>query len=857
MRGLTPDTDLRDAWSTVLRTVGALLTGADADTETLQAVAEAVIDQVAEGCVIEGYDRGSRQVLALAARDGQWAPHLRQWVATLPDDGAEAVGTSPARPAVSLLRLPLVVRQQVVGALSLYRTAPADGLTPPTFDRAQELAPLLAFALERSHLRLQLKRASDHVRLMAALAHDVGNASSPETVAERVAFTLQRAVEAAGVTVVQRSRDGQVLEMLAATASAIPVLAIPLSELWPDTHARPLILSADGARQDMDDGARLSAIPKGGRAVLPIICNGDVVGAIAVTFATRRLLDDQDRQSVGAITELCAQAIARTSLDAAIGGHEAELALITDSVPALIAFIDADRRYRRVNLAYEAWFARDRQSLLGCHMRDMLGDEAYAQLCPHIDRVLTGETVHVETRVRYPGKGLCWVDALFVPKWAADGSVAGFTVFIHDITGRRNGADMALFLTEAGRALSVSLDVRQALHDVGRLTVGCLADWCAIDLKQPDGTCERVVALHAESGLQPTAEATAKVAWAGPADTRYFDQVCESGETLVIPAVDPAAWEPWSGTDLAGGLAQSGPLAVVAVPMRVMGRIIGVITLVSAAADDKCAADYVAVAEALAVRAAYAVEHARLLEAERVARTTAEMAVQVRDEFLAAASHALRTPVTALHLQLEVIQRRLAVLPDSLLPEGLVPRVQEAHGSVQRLMSVVDTLLDVARLQDGKMVLVPEPVALDSLIRDVAGRYRDDLARSGSTLRLAVEPGLTGCWDRPRLAQVITNLLTNAITFGRGRPIVIAAQREGDRIVLSVADQGVGVTEAERRCLFHQYWRPETARSRAGFGLGLWMVKEIVTLLGGTIDVDSQPEVGSVFRVALPSPASR
>jgi signal transduction histidine kinase/PAS domain-containing protein len=806
---------------------------------------------------------------------------LRRWVARLPErsSGADTADSGPvvladvplarvvagplapdvpvpALPAVSTLRVPLFAQEDVIGALTLYRVQPGPGFALPDIARGQELALMLALAMDRSAMQVRQEQAAKQVKALTELALALGYAQTPEAVAEQVAAAFLTILGARAVAVYRLKPDRLTVERLGGAGDEDP--ADGWRSLQDDpalaqavATACPVVVSPLGRCHGLPATFRRPAIPGGDRGALPFLVNGDVIGVVSVRCSGHCVVDELEWQCLAAILELCAQAITRTCLDEAVGRHEAELRRITDSLPALVAFVDTDLRYRRVNRAHELWFARDRAGLTGQPLYDVLGEATFLQILPHLESAMSGTGAHFEAQIRFPGKGLCWVDALFVPSLGPEGRVDGFTVLIHDITSRHFAADMAWFLAEVGRLLSTSLDIRAALQDVARLTTGQLADWCAFDLIGPDGTIDRVVGVHGDPDRQEAATALDARFRERPRLRRLLQRLVAGGETLRVPALSEAVMAPWQpDAAMTALLTALHPHAALFVPLRVRGTVIGMMTLVSGSPDRSFTPPIVSCAEGVAVRAAYAVEHARLFEAEQQAREAAERAVTLRDDFLSVASHELRTPVTSLLLQIDVIQRRLATLPDTLVPEWLGGRLDDARGSVQRLTALVTCLLDVSCLQEGKMTLEAERLDAGVVVRDVVARYRDDLARVGSPVHLAIEPDLSGVWDRLRLEQVVTNLLTNAITYGRGRPITVGARRQAETVVIRVADRGIGIAPEERSRLFQRFGR--LSSTRGGFGLGLWIVREIVTLLGGRIDVDSEPGVGSEFWVTLP-----
>jgi signal transduction histidine kinase len=240
-------------------------------------------------------------------------------------------------------------------------------------------------------------------------------------------------------------------------------------------------------------------------------------------------------------------------------------------------------------------------------------------------------------------------------------------------------------------------------------------------------------------------------------------------------------------------------------------------------------------------------ERRRLFDRERTARLESERAVSVRDDFLAVASHELRTPITPLKLQLEALLRAA-----DGLEARLRERVERALRQTERLARIAEGLLDVSRLASGHLELEPEQVDLAEIVREVVDQMQDEAARAKSPIRVATGGPETGHWDRVRSAQVISNLLSNAIKYGRGRPIDVEVLASAGWAEVVVRDEGLGIeTEALER-IFHRFERAASARKYAGLGLGLYVAREIARAHGGDIVVTSAPNQGSTFTLRLP-----
>ncbi|MFP2927471.1 MEDS domain-containing protein [Pyxidicoccus sp. 3LG] len=231
----------------------------------------------------------------------------------------------------------------------------------------------------------------------------------------------------------------------------------------------------------------------------------------------------------------------------------------------------------------------------------------------------------------------------------------------------------------------------------------------------------------------------------------------------------------------------------------------------------------------------------------------AQEAVLLRDEFLSVASHELKTPLTPLQLKLQGIKREAARSPGGQVPSSQVVRaVDGAEQQVRKLAGLVNELLDVARLTEGRLSLSPEGVDLPQLLGDVVGRFAPEAARAECPLRLEVAAGIVGTWDRQRLEQIITNLLTNALKYGAGRPVSLEARVDGGLACIDVRDEGIGIAPESLERIFGKFERAVPERHYGGLGLGLYIAQQLAHAMGGEIRVQSRLGEGSVFTVLLP-----
>lgn len=227
-----------------------------------------------------------------------------------------------------------------------------------------------------------------------------------------------------------------------------------------------------------------------------------------------------------------------------------------------------------------------------------------------------------------------------------------------------------------------------------------------------------------------------------------------------------------------------------------------------------------------------------------------DRAIRARDEFLTVASHELRTPLAVLELQITNLREltRMGALPEATLLTKLEVLERQGH----RMNALVGNLLDVPRLLAGRFALETEPLDVAAVVGDVAERFRGQAAKLGCELNIEIAaiPPITG--DRMRIEQITTNLLGNALRFGPGKPIELSLTAPPSGLVLKVRDHGIGIASNDHARVFERFGHAGGGRRSGGLGLGLWIVHQIVTAMGGTVQVDSAPGEGAEFTVTLP-----
>jgi signal transduction histidine kinase len=223
------------------------------------------------------------------------------------------------------------------------------------------------------------------------------------------------------------------------------------------------------------------------------------------------------------------------------------------------------------------------------------------------------------------------------------------------------------------------------------------------------------------------------------------------------------------------------------------------------------------------------------------------LAVKVRDDFLTIAGHELRTPLTTLRLQVQAILRSQQLNePVAQMAE----RLMLVERSTRRLHELVDRMLDINQVAEQGVSLQRTGTDLARIASEAATRFVDSV--SGAQIELEAAEAVVGNWDELRLETLVTNLIANGLKYGEGRPVKVSVASNGLEAVLTVQDQGIGIAPEDQQRIFERFGRAVSDRRYGGFGIGLWLVREIAQAHGGRVDLASAPGTGSTFVVHLP-----
>jgi PAS domain S-box-containing protein len=531
--------------------------------------------------------------------------------------------------------------------------------------------------------------------------------------------------------------------------------------------------------------------------------------------------------------------------------------------PDAIFILSTAPRLVSANAAAERISGYSLDELTRLDFADLVEPDGLAVVRRLFRRVLVGEAQSGQVAIRARDGRRIELRLTLVPMFV-DGRVQGIYGIAHDVTernrirseraellGRTQAAERrAAVLAEASAVLAGSLDYEETLASLAQIGVPRFADWCAVELTGQDSAERRVIVartdelrtLVSEVMFDPAAVAKR------PRQAELFSR----GQPLFVPVLTEEALQGFAtGPEHLEQIHILQPTSFMRVPLIARGALIGTLACGFAGGNRHFSNGDLRLVQEIARRAALAIDNARLYR-------ESHRAVQVREQFLASASHDLRSPVTTIKAMAQLLERRVPEgLPES---ERLQAGLRTIDDAADRITALIDELLDLSRLQSGNpLELGRRPCDLVALVRKAAAAHEH--TDEGSRIRIdANTRTVTGLWDPTRLERVLDNLLSNAVKYTpEGGDVSVTVERkpgpqgpDSDYAVLSIRDHGIGIPAGDLPRIFERFYRARNVTGRPGTGIGLAGARDIVLQHGGTIDVQSEEGQGSLFTVRLP-----
>lgn len=525
------------------------------------------------------------------------------------------------------------------------------------------------------------------------------------------------------------------------------------------------------------------------------------------------------------------------------------------SIGDAVVSTDAEGRITFMNPVAEAltrWNIEDAKNRPLSEVFRIVNEETRAVVESPVDKVLReGKIVGLANHtilIARDGSELA-IDDSGAPIFDEKKQLAGVVLVFRDVTEKRQEEHRRQFINEAGALLSSSLDYQATLTSVAKLAVPTIADWCAVDMVE-DGKVIRLAVAHVDPSKVKHAEELEARYPADPQSPHGLHEVIRTGKAQVFSKI-PDALLVAAAVDAEHLrlIRELGLHSSMTIPLRAGGKILGVITFVAAESRREFGATDVALAEELSHLAALAVNNARLYR-------EAQDANHAKDDFLATVSHELRTPLAAI-LGWATLLRTTDDMPEEKRARGL--ETIERNAQIQS--QLIEDILDVSRIVSGQLRLDVRSVDLVDVIETAAESVRLAAEARGVQVQLKLDRAAApATGDASRLQQIVWNLLSNALKFTeRGGTVTVSLKRVDSKVEIDVTDTGVGIAPQFLPHVFERFRQADskTTRKAGGLGLGLSIVRQLVTLHGGAVEAHSAGlRQGSTFRVTLPLAAS-
>ncbi|PYQ48509.1 MAG: hypothetical protein DMF59_15805 [Acidobacteria bacterium] len=439
--------------------------------------------------------------------------------------------------------------------------------------------------------------------------------------------------------------------------------------------------------------------------------------------------------------------------------------------------------------------------------------------------------------------------------------ITGAIVTFRDITERQRleeelqlQAERAQILADAGAFFSSNIEPVWVTQAIAERVAEVLGDWSAVILKTPDSNEMRVASIYHRD------MASLGLAWSYiyrqplVVGEGIIGQVVSTGYPAMISNLGSASTGVSTQENVTSYHAPTMQLAsLLILPLRTRRQMLGALVIAANDPERRMTDDKLPLAEQLAERAALAAENAKLYTEQVEARRKVEDLSRLKDEFLSIASHELRTPVTSI--------KGYTQLAKTLIREQDLATSEEyldiALDQIDRMSRLILELLDVSRIETGRLEIPHEPLRWLPFVRDLVHHHHTSVSDRRFHLNVPdTDPVVVG--DRDRLEQVVGNLLENAVKYSpEGSEIFVDVVDKGDHVVTSVCDRGIGIPNDELNQVFERFHRGRQVSSTnyGGLGLGLYITKQIVDRHGGSIWVDSKEGSGTTFYFSLPSAA--
>ena len=611
-----------------------------------------------------------------------------------------------------------------------------------------------------------------------------------------------------------------------------------------------------------------------GAFAFPILLGSEIIGVLEFFSRDIQQPDQNLLDTMATASSQIGQFIERKSAEEALRESEDRFRSVAETASDAIIAIDETSTILFVNPAAEKIFGHTTQEMIGSQLTMLMPEYLRHLHRAGLNQYLETGQRHISWKaVELPGlhkSGREIPLELSFAEFTRNGKHY-FTGIARDITERKRieeeraqllareqmsraeaeatGRRYAL-LAEASRVLASSLDYEVTLNSVAQLAVPVFADWCVVDMLEKDRTIHRLAVAHMDPSRVEMARDLLRQYPYDPDGSHPIMKVLRTGQPEIAAEVSEALLAAaYPNPEQFRIVRELGFKSFMIVPLLARGRVLGAISFVLAESGRRYGPDDLGLAENLARRAALAVDNARLYRESQDAN-------RAKDEFLATLSHELRTPLTPVIGWVHMMRNGM------LAASGYERGLAAIDASSQTLARLINDLLDMSAILNGKMRIERSPVALNTVVEEAVETIRPQASKRSINIEAVLCSGdngdapVTVSGDRTRLVQVFWNLLYNAVKFsGDGGRVRIVCEADAKEARIHVEDQGQGIAPDFLPHIFERFRQADSSntRSHGGLGLGLSLVKSFVEAHNGTITVASEGEgSGSRFTVRLP-----
>jgi PAS domain S-box-containing protein len=683
------------------------------------------------------------------------------------------------------------------------------------------------------------------IGLEALQARDVAVLTS-ETV-----HVVRRALRCEAAAVLVREGDEFVLRPTAGLARPLegtrfptdsPCLTSALSRTDPVTCS-----ARDENRDPVLDELRLASSVI---VAIPGTGDGAAYGLLCAHSSSPSAFGSAELRVLRTAAQVLGLARVRLGLEERVRENLELLRAITGNLAEGVFATDVDGRLTFINPAAERMLGWSEAELIGKRIHDFVHQRLSEDLpqsdCKLLRVIRTGGAMQGQNEVFTRRDGSTFPISFTAGAILEEDRVTGAVLAFQDFTEHDRIERGERFLALAGQQLALSLEWEETVQGVIKLALPVLGDWCAVVEVGKDGQPR---AIASESVNPQVSQLSRELLENYPLDLEAkhgLGLVLRTGEPELIPDASPellVSPDEQSAVQRTEFLERCHIRSYMAVPLVHAGRILGAIAFGVSESSRRFTPEDLSLAMELARRCAVALENARLY-------TEAREATRAREEVLSIISHDLQTPLGAIRLGVGLMRR---LLRRGAREEDVARTADTIERASDRLLRLVQDLVDFARMERGKLTIRVQPEDAAAIVSDALEIVRPLADEGRITLGLDLPAGLkrVAC-DRHRIMQVLQNIIGNALkVVPPGGAVRVVARATTSELVLSVIDEGPGIPPEDLPHVFERYWRGKQLRYE-GSGLGLTIARGIIEAHGGHIWAESQVGRGTTFSFSLP-----